>query len=73
MMSTIKLCNIPQKNGKGIKFPKLQELHNVLFGCNFENDHTALADVRATVKCLKELMLRGVIKQPQKETENEEL
>lgn len=55
MMSTIKFCNIPNKNRGGLKFPKLDELHVKLFGVSFDGAHDALEDVRATVRCFVEL------------------
>lgn len=45
----------------GIKWPKLEELHEKLFGVKFDNAHDALADVRATVRCFKELTKLGII------------
>ena len=39
----------------GIKWPKLEELHEKLFGEKFDNAHDALADVRATLKCFIQL------------------
>jgi DNA polymerase-3 subunit epsilon len=41
------------------KWPKLQELHHKLFGCHFEGDHDALADVMATLKCYNRLCELG--------------
>jgi len=58
MKSTIDFCAIP--NAMGFKWPKLQELHEKLFGCQFEEAHNALADVEATVKCFFELKNRGI-------------
>ncbi len=43
------------------KYPKLQELHYILFGEYFENGHDASADVRATERCFWELRRRGAI------------
>lgn len=55
------LCKIPQKNGRGYKWPKLMELHQFLFGQGFDNAHDASADVAAGVKCYWELVRRGVL------------
>jgi DNA polymerase III subunit epsilon len=44
----------------GYKWPKLQELHNKLFGTNFEEAHNAAADIEATARCfwkMRELKL----------------
>lgn len=57
MKSTTDYCKIPGKFGW--KWPKLQELHQFLFGEEFEGAHDALADVRATARCFIELKARG--------------
>lgn len=44
---------IPWKYGN--KFPKLIELHKKLFWEEFENQHEALSDIRATHRCYYEL------------------
>ena len=41
--------------------PKLQELHRKLFGCDFDNAHDALSDIRATEKCFWEMRKRKLI------------
>ena len=61
MLSTIKFVGAKHKNGRGGKWPKLEELHYKLFDCNFDNAHDALADVRVTGKCFFELLKRGVV------------
>jgi len=43
----------------GYKWPKLQELHNHLFGESFEEAHNAMADIEATKKCFIELVKLG--------------
>lgn len=43
------------------KWPKLIELHKILFGKGFTGTHNSLADVRATMKCFFELRKRGVM------------
>jgi DNA polymerase-3 subunit alpha/DNA polymerase-3 subunit epsilon len=68
MMSSTKYCKIPQANGKGLKWPQLPELHQVLFGCGFEGAHDAMADITATAKCFYELVVRGVIVLPSQPT-----
>ncbi len=52
-------CRLPGK--RGLKPPRLAELHQLLFGCSFDNAHNALADVEATVRCFWELKKRKVI------------
>lgn len=59
MLSSIDLCKIPGKYG--FKYPKLMELHNVLFGCDFDNAHNSFADISVTEKCYWELKNRGLI------------
>lgn len=58
MKSSTDYCRLPGK--KGFKSPRLSELHQVLFGCGFENAHNAMADVEATARCFWELKKRGV-------------
>jgi DNA polymerase III epsilon subunit-like protein len=52
-------CKIP--GYYGYKWPKLQELHHKLFGCDFEDAHDAMADITATKKCFFEMRKRGLI------------
>lgn len=59
MMKSIKHCNLLGKYG--LKFPKLQELHETLFGCGFEDAHNALNDIRATAKCFFEMKRLNLI------------
>jgi len=62
MQSTIKFCNLPFPSGrKGQKFPKLEELHRILFQEDFSGAHDAMADVTATVRCYFELKKLGVM------------
>lgn len=56
MKSTTGLCKI--RGNYGYKYPKLSELHERLFGCDFEGAHDAKADVEATAKCFFELKRR---------------
>ena len=52
-------CKIP--GYYGYKWPKLQELHHKLFGCDFVDAHDAMADIAATKKCFFEMRKRGLI------------
>ena len=61
MQSSTNYCKIPSKNGFGYKWPRLQELHVKLFGCEFEDAHNSMSDITATLKCFKELKRRGII------------
>lgn len=48
----------------GYKWPKLEELHFKLFGCDFVGAHQAGSDVEATAKCFFEMKKLGLIKIP---------
>jgi len=53
MLSSVNLCKLPSHYG--YKWPKLMELHKVLFGVEFEDAHDALADIEACAKCFWKL------------------
>jgi len=55
MWSSMKLCNIKSSRG-GLKFPKLVELYNCLFGETPEERHEALYDCELCMKCYFELV-----------------
>ncbi|MBB6462316.1 3'-5' exonuclease [Flammeovirga kamogawensis] len=57
---TVDFCKIPGNYGK-YKWPKLEELHQILFKENFDGAHDALNDVRATARCFFELLNRKEI------------
>lgn len=59
MKSSTNHCQLP--GPYGFKWPKLEELHQVLFGCGFDGAHDALSDVITTAKCFFELKRLGVI------------
>jgi len=59
MEGSTSFCNLPRN-----KWPKLEELHEILFGEKFDNAHDALADVSATVRCAKKLVELNVIEIP---------
>lgn len=48
---------LPGKYGK-YKWPKLQEAHEFFLGCKFEDAHDAMADIRAMLRVLKEVMVK---------------
>lgn len=50
MLSSINLCRLPGYYGD-YKWPKLEELHQHLFGATFAGAHDAAADVLACVRC----------------------
>jgi DNA polymerase-3 subunit epsilon len=60
MRSSTSFCRLPG-GPFGYKWPKLQELHRVLFGDEFDSAHDATADARACAKCFFELNRRGVV------------
>ena len=59
MKSTVEYCKIVGRYG--YKWPKLIELHQLLFGEGFDDEHDAAADIRATAKCFWELKKRGIL------------
>jgi DNA polymerase III epsilon subunit-like protein len=59
MKQSADYCKIP--GNYGFKWPKLSELHQVLFKTGFEEAHNAAADIKATVKCFWKLKEVGVI------------
>lgn len=48
-------CNLPNR-----KYPKLDELHHVLFDIGFTGAHRASSDVDACARCFFELRRRGI-------------
>jgi len=63
MEATTDLCRIRGKFGK-YKWPRLQELHSYLFGREFDNAHSAEADIEATATCFMELMRKELVPPP---------
>jgi DNA polymerase III epsilon subunit-like protein len=59
MQSSTNFCKIP--GPYGYKWPRLDELHMLLFKHGFNNAHSALADVVACSKCYFELKRLGVM------------
>lgn len=57
---TAELCRLPGGRGGKFKFPKLNELHEHLFGEKFGEAHNAAADVEATARCILELIRQDV-------------
>jgi len=62
-MQTTDFCKLPSRY-RGYKWPKLEELHRILFDSNFEDGHDAYVDVKACLKCFFELKNRGIIAIP---------
>ncbi|MEX0686467.1 MAG: 3'-5' exonuclease [Balneolales bacterium] len=59
MQSATDFCAI--SGPYGFKWPKLEELHQILFNMDFEEAHNASADIAATAKCFWELKRIGII------------
>ncbi len=57
---TAKYCQIPGGRGGKFKLPKLNELHNKLFGHEFNEAHNAAFDVEATTRSFLELLRRDI-------------
>ena len=51
MQASTDFCKIPSHDGRGYKYPKLQELYKKLFGEAFNDAHNAMSDIEATEKC----------------------
>jgi DNA polymerase III epsilon subunit-like protein len=68
MRSGTSICKLPPTKAmlkyKNLKYknPKLEELHEFLFNEKFVGAHDALNDVKATVRCLREMIKRGAIR-----------
>ncbi|MBN2613976.1 MAG: DNA polymerase III subunit alpha [Bacteroidales bacterium] len=60
MDSSTDFCALPGGKGGKYKWPNLAELHQKLFGENFDEAHNASADVAATARCFLELVRLGV-------------
>jgi DNA polymerase-3 subunit epsilon len=59
MESSLDFCSIEGLYGN--KFPKLSELHQILFSDDYFETHNAVEDVAATAKCFWELVRLNVI------------
>jgi DNA polymerase III epsilon subunit-like protein len=64
MLNSIQYCKLPSLYNNSYKYPKLAELYNILYQTELENQHDALADVTACMKCffsLKKLKLNSLV------------
>lgn len=59
MLSTVDFCKLPGRYG--FKWPKLEELHKILFNETFDGAHDAMVDNAALKRCFFELVKRGII------------
>jgi DNA polymerase III epsilon subunit-like protein len=51
MKKSIKMCNIKKPSSGGLKYPKLVELHKVLFNSTPKGVHDSLVDVLICLRC----------------------
>ena len=51
MKTTTEFCKLPSTKKKDYKWPKLMELHEILFQCIPNNLHNSLYDVLVTLRC----------------------
>ena len=58
--NVVKFCGLKNKAGRA-KWPKLIELHEILFEKGFDGAHDAFADITATKDCFFELIKREII------------
>lgn len=61
-LASIEFCQLPGGPGGKLKMPRLTELHEKLFGKNFDDAHDASYDVAATARSFFGLITQGVIK-----------
>lgn len=73
MMKTIKFVGAKKSNGKGIKYPTLEELYNKCFPGETFPAHDALEDVKACKRCIPVLVENGIIELKPKEYPAEQL
>lgn len=57
---TREYCQLPGGRGGKFKMPRLEELHEKLFGHKFAEAHNAAADVEATTRCFFEAVRLGI-------------
>lgn len=60
MLSTVDFCKI--QGPRWYKWPKLLELHEILFNKTFDCAHNAMADIQATRDCYFEILRKWIIK-----------
>jgi len=60
--AVVKFCGLKNKANRP-KWPKLIELHEILFKEPFDGAHDAFADITATARCYFELIKLGIMKQ----------
>jgi hypothetical protein len=58
--AVVKFCGLKNKANRP-KWPKLIELHQILFKEDFDSAHDAFADISATKRCFFELLNLNII------------
>jgi DNA polymerase-3 subunit alpha len=75
-LASVEFCQLPGGVGGKLKMPRLNELHEILFGKKFDESHDASYDVAATARCFFGLIKKKVIQpfdlSPLEEIEYEE-
>lgn len=61
MLLAMNIMKLPGRYGN-YKWPNLQEAHEFFCGSRFDKAHDALADVRATIRVMREMEKRGELK-----------
>lgn len=61
---TTEFCALPGGKGGKFKYPKLEELHDKLFGYKFDEAHNAAADVEATARIFFKTLEQKIITRP---------
>jgi DNA polymerase III subunit epsilon len=59
MKSSVDYCRLP--GNYGYKYPRLSELHRILFKENFADAHNAAVDIKATARCFWKLKELGIV------------
>lgn len=61
MLLSTDYCALPGGRGGGFKWPRLEQLHEKLFGVQFDMAHNSAADVEATARAFFELLRLEII------------
>lgn len=62
---TTEFCKLPGGRAGKFKYPKLEELHTILFNRGFSEAHNAGFDVEANARCLFECLKQNIITRPE--------
>jgi DNA polymerase III subunit alpha len=61
-IASTEFCQLTGGIGGKLKMPRLKELHQILFGREFEDAHDAAYDVAATARCFFGLIKKNIVK-----------